>query len=602
MSSMDLGTDIVSRCYGPKKLTFQYRPFSKSSLLGTVPRQSRVLLHPAPDPPRSPSPSRDRSSSNARPTSPSDSLCPYLPPPPQPPALALRPPSALALRLPPRPNPLSSYRPPIAPSIINANPTIIGAGPIGCVLALLLQQHNIPVTLIDCSPRHLSFQAPRAYSFGINNRGQEVLSLLPALLQRFESIGARSSPLRRHFRQPDGSWRITTLGKLGSGKKPSISVLRHTFVSMCRDEVDAASTVTSMFDTTLDGIEVDADGQLQLQLKSASGRISSINTRLLLACDGVRSQCARLLQNVPVQSSRGLERQSVRTYAQNLQAKMLLLSPDFYKSEPNSNNDDQYAPGDCMMYTFHKIYPKRMEQSLLLDVFPQSQQVMKQQGGVRAAVRAHPSHVIWRLNDAKTAIDLFEKELPLLRPREVIGEEEMSSFLSVKPLNIPSVARRNSISATTQQGAEPSGIIFLGDSAHSFPPDVGEGLNAGLQDALVFLKTLLQGGVDDTPSQLASRYERVREPETSALMRFAQRSVIASVPSRLDAFNMTLRSVLANWFPGLFYAPAVFLRSVFDSYEEIMQRADQTTVRLYIAIGLLVVGISVPIVLLVAAM
>eukprot|EP00178_Gracilaria_changii_P002742 TRINITY_DN1401_c0_g1_i1.p1 TRINITY_DN1401_c0_g1~~TRINITY_DN1401_c0_g1_i1.p1 ORF type:complete len:588 (-),score=61.18 TRINITY_DN1401_c0_g1_i1:199-1962(-) len=486
--------------------------------------------------------------------------------------------------------------PPIAASIIDANPTIVGAGPVGCVLALLLQQHNIPVTLIDCSPRHLSIQAPRAYSFGINNRGLQVLSHLPKLSQFLELEGARSFPLQRHIRQPDGSWKISTLGKLGPGKKPSYSIGRDRFVSLCRDEIDTASAVNSMYETTLESIRVHKDGELQLQMRSSSGDLTFVNTRLLLACDGVRSPCAELLRNIPIQSSNGLERQSVRTYAQSFYAKMLVLNQDFYKSKPNSGiNDAQYAPGDYMMYTFHKIYDSQMEKSLLLDVFPQSKEVMKKQGGVRAAVRAHPSHALWHMNDVNTAISLFDEELPLLRAREVITDEAMAAFLSVKPLRTPSVARRGSLSATISTGMNASGVAFIGDSAHSFPPDVGEGLNAGLQDALVFVKTLVHGGLDDTPSQLVTRYERVREPGIRALMRFAQRSVIVTVPSRWDAFNMGLRMMLAKRFPSLFYAPAAFLRSSFDSYEEIMQRADQTTMRLYVITGVIMAGVSVPI-------
>ncbi|KAI0556970.1 Aromatic-ring hydroxylase (flavoprotein monooxygenase) [Gracilaria domingensis] len=499
--------------------------------------------------------------------------------------------------------PICSARPrSIAPSIRDANPVILGAGPVGCVLALLLQKHNIPVTLIDITPRHLSIQSSRSYSFGINNRGQQALSHLPRLLEKVQSIGARSFPMKRHFRQSDGSWKITTLGSLGAGKKATYSLSRHLFVSLCRDEIDAASSITSLYETSLDAIDTLADGQLQLHLESLDGHLITVNTSLLLACDGVRSRCAQLLQHLPLKSSAGLERRSVRTYAQRYQAKILLLNHDFYKSEQNNHIDDeQYAPGDHMMYTFHKIYPNKMEDSLLLDVFPQSYEVMKQQGGVRAAVRAHPSHIIWRLNDPNAAIDLFEKELPLLRPREAINRDSLSTFLSVEPLNLPSVARRASLSATTLKGKNPSGIVFLGDAAHSFPPDVGEGLNAGLQDALLFVNTLVEGGIDDTPSELAGRYERLREPETSALMRFAQRSVIAAVPSRWDAFNMGLRSILAKRFPGVYYPPAVFLRSTFNSYEEIMRRADETTMRLYVVSVFLLVVVCATIAVLVVS-
>lgn len=474
-------------------------------------------------------------------------------------------------------------------AVADSNPTIIGAGPVGCVAALLLHQHNIPVTLIDVTPRNLQFQVNRAYSFGVNSRGLEVLSHIPNILDQVETLGTKSFPLKRHSRQADGSWHLTIFGKFGTGQRVSRSIPRHTFVSLCRDEIDRSPSITCMYETDLQGIQVGADGELTLQLKSAFGEVKSMDTRLLLACDGIRSQCAKLLQDLtPVQSSNGLQRQAIRTYAPTLLAKILLVDENFYKSESTNDMDDSpYAPGEFMMYSFHNIHKSDMKDSLLIDIFPQSKQIIRKQGGVRAAIRASPESSIWDETNVESMFDLLEKKLPLFRAREFVSGESLKSFLSASPLRMPSVARRGSLSATVAKGEETSGVVFMGDAAHSFPPDVGEGLNAGLQDALVFVQTLLTIDVDTTCSQLVKRYEEVREAEITALIRFAQRSVVVTLPSRLDAIAFSVRTVLAKHFPNVFYAPAVQLRNSFDSYGEIMQKADETTRRLYIVAVLL---------------
>jgi 2-polyprenyl-6-methoxyphenol hydroxylase-like FAD-dependent oxidoreductase len=58
-------------------------------------------------------------------------------------------------------------------------------------------------------------------------------------------------------------------------------------------------------------------------------------------------------------------------------------------------------------------------------------------------------------------------------------------------------------------------VSFQCKKAHSFPPDIGQGINAGFADVVQFNKTLstVKGDIGDALRE----YERVRAPEVSSV-------------------------------------------------------------------------------------
>ena len=63
------------------------------------------------------------------------------------------------------------------------------------------------------------------------------------------------------------------------------------------------------------------------------------------------------------------------------------------------------------------------------------------------------------------------------------------------------------------------GIVILGDAAHSFPPDTGQGINAGLSDVVYLDKVLKSGKGTQTLSASLKAYEKVRAPEVGFMIR-----------------------------------------------------------------------------------
>jgi 2-polyprenyl-6-methoxyphenol hydroxylase-like FAD-dependent oxidoreductase len=80
-----------------------------------------------------------------------------------------------------------------------------------------------------------------------------------------------------------------------------------------------------------------------------------------------------------------------------------------------------------------------------------------------------------------------------------------------------------------QQGAKPNkpepmgsgtSVVLVGDAAHSFPPDLGQGVNSALEDVVVLGGALEAAG--DDPAAAANLYQERRLQDASALARLMQ--------------------------------------------------------------------------------
>ena len=138
------------------------------------------------------------------------------------------------------------------------------------------------------------------------------------------------------------------------------------------------------------------------------------------------------------------------------------------------------------------------------------------------------------------------------------------------------------------------GIVLLGDALHAFPPDLGQGVNSGLED-VVLLNEALEATNDDLRVALPLLEER-RLPDIRALCRlmqfgfpyqYNQKPLI----SKLFSLNFVLRLVLNKILPFVFSKPAFFLiQDDTLSYTEVLRKSHRTTARIWGAILLLLIS------------
>ena len=133
-----------------------------------------------------------------------------------------------------------------------------------------------------------------------------------------------------------------------------------------------------------------------------------------------------------------------------------------------------------------------------------------------------PNHVLWTLKTGAQAKSWFKDNYPRLDFDDLISDEEWDRFAQAPGLAFPPCQYCPGLQASSSNGE--CGIVLVGDAVHSFSPDTGQGINAGLMD-VVQLKKSLESAAKSTENRSTKlrgilgtalkEYERVQAPEVS---------------------------------------------------------------------------------------
>ena len=140
---------------------------------------------------------------------------------------------------------------------------------------------------------------------------------------------------------------------------------------------------------------------------------------------------------------------------------------------------------------------------------------MKDNTSIRPAnVIARPNHDVWKITDGESMRAWFEKSFPRFpfqKGSHMVPQAEWDRFAKADALQFPSCQYSPGLQTCSPDNE--SGIVLLGDSSHAFPPDIGQGINAGFTDVLTFDRALR--GVDLISGEKKSKVKQV-ETETDS--------------------------------------------------------------------------------------
>ena len=196
----------------------------------------------------------------------------------------------------------------------------------------------------------------------------------------------------------------------------------------------------------------------------------------------------------------------------------------------------------------------------------------------------------------------LQESFPQLDIDDLVTEEELERFAlsegGVFPRPQHSKALQHSFFSSSSNSS--SSVVLLGDAAHAFPPDLGQGLNSALEDVYQLHNSLVATKNSkencsreeqlDIPAALRD-YEARRLPDIKALIQlmifgFPYQYNQAPLKKNLAYFNFALRLLLNKILPAVF-SPASFfmLQDEKLSYSYVVAAGKRTTRNLLLSLG-----------------
>lgn len=494
----------------------------------------------------------------------------------------------------------TATQPPRAPrSLREADVVIVGGGPTGSAAAALLHARGVHTTLIEKQESFLKFRMAWAYSMGLTPRGSNTLSCAPGLREQVLANGTQ----RRFFQIVKAGCEVKKIEIPHHSDGPGYMFMRHRLSHALRQFVEQNTTTTAMYGTEVKNILFHPDGYMDLIVQSedtgsSSSQSETIRSRFLLACDGRHSKVVRALNDArdsAVHSTRGFEIHEKMSPSVGLRAKSIALQHD------NIFAALEDADASLSNLTMISGVAQRANRRFNLTIFPMLAADAELLGSVLGITARPPDSPLWNLRSVDEAYNLFAENFPQFDVRSIITVDAMRNFIESCALEFPPVSRTASLAAVIGDHEKLNGgVVILGDAAHCFPPDIGQGVNSALEDVAILMRTIDEAPPEASIGYIARTYEAAREADTNALMDIARLASPyqygqSQIGLLLHAFNVAFRGKLSKLLPQLFHpALSQLLRLQRDlTYSETMRRANVTTTRIYVALIIFLIAPSI---------
>ena len=472
------------------------------------------------------------------------------------------------------------------------NVVIIGGGPAGLGAALMLAKRGwTNITVLEKRPSADYYKPDKSFSYQIDGRGQKLTDFLE-LTPKLADLSVPNTDFYFTLIQKDGTRKTTKLPLADSKRKTAYWLPRASFVELLYQEIHQhwQDSIQVLFNTECVEIKQHLEHLEIITQSQDRGQLTFIPT-LIAGCDGLNSIVRQTLHKMEGQSH-SFEMQQFPSPSSVLKYKVLTLPPQF----PLSEQEGDLAQS-TMAYGIRSTFKGR-KKAISLGLLP-----FKNPNQPRTAnIITYPDHQIWQLETQQEVEQFLKQAFPQIPLEKIISPEEIARFTASDggKFPIPQYCSGLYQICGKPQDNQGTAVILLGDAAHCFPPDIGQGVNSALEDIYIFQETLAE--TQDNLSQALPHYQNLRQPDIKALIRLVQISYPwqynqAPLRKRLWSLNFFLRLLLNRLFP-FFFNPHSFLliQNHELSYSEILFLSNRTTQVLSILGGLVILTLLLSVV------
>ncbi|CAJ1954680.1 unnamed protein product [Cylindrotheca closterium] len=407
--------------------------------------------------------------------------------------------------------------------------TVVGSGPVGLASALVLaKRHGYQVTVLESAERIDVYDPRKGYPFLIGERGQRLTKLFPSLLHeplKERGVGVQG-PTQLVSIPADPKEVVDLEPKEITIFRPSgerFWVPRHEFTKILLDAATKTENITLVNGVSCRGVKTESDSEIIVCTESKDEYGSLVRkeykSSILIAADGMNSAVRESLSKPESSLSnwvngkpKGFQVKRWNSPSSGLKFKTLHMNPK--AKIPVGDGTEYQIPFNTQ--TFHALRSqfKSPKTAMSLGILPCREVPSRAMNVIRLA-----KHDIWEIRDGNKLKEWFSEAFPRLdfgSDTPMIEQEEFDRFAANDGLTLPPVQYSPELQVQSHTGN--AAVIILGDAAHTFPPDLGEGVNSGLEDVVALDEALTN---NETPGEMATSYAKARKPETKALVKIA---------------------------------------------------------------------------------
>lgn len=455
---------------------------------------------------------------------------------------------------------------------------ISGAGPSG--LAMAIKMHQLgwsEIYVIEQREALGAFDRGKAFNYQLDGRGQKMLADIGIDETTVQAYGVANLKSVFTTFDPTGDLRTLTIPFVLEDKQTAYWITRNALLEMLYsrlEEVNTDGRIKMMYDHKFDSI-AELDGRRVARVVDHVGQETLISATLIVGCDGLNSNVRKSLAADPSLTADDYEMVAKASPSSSLLYKVICLPATIA-----INGDSVEVSDNLKSYIFSSTY-KDFDEKLALFSLP-----VAREGEQRTANIILPAtHKLWHIDDPKELRSYLEKGFPQLDIDEVFPPNEIEDFLARRPGKFPDPQYSPKVYAKVGAAQNHIDCILIGDAAHSFPPDLGLGVNSALEDVYLF-GTSIEAHPGDL-EMAATTYEAKRLPESKALVRLVRKVFpyqYNHVPWR---FALSLSKIIAQmklhkWSHKLIDEPTFRLcQDERISYTELERRMIRTDVYFY---------------------
>ena len=437
---------------------------------------------------------------------------------------------------------------------------VVGGGPVGLSAALVLANRGYDVSLFEATSTDeiKTFNPALAYLYNINDRGQTFTTMFPTSIhEKLVEWSVASTDTGFMVASGDGKEDIQfpKLPNFGV-TTPSYWIPRHKMTVLMWDAVDehnnnkaragdnnsnnnnnnnlvgninyeqGVSCVNVYPSSSPSDNNNENDSRncnrnlISVVVKNKSnGEEKTVEGKLVVGADGIRSKVRECLKKRTGlfgswhYKERKFQIRKWASPATGLKLKVLQVPTNKYSLIDSDGTKIATNNTDFVVVRGKNNGPL---DNLNLGCLPVQDSLAIRQ----ANCITRPNHVLWTMNTGDEVKAWFKDNYrSRLDLDDLISDHEWDRFAKAKGNTFPPCQYSPGLQASSDNGE--CGVVLLGDAAHAFSPDIGQGINAGLMDVVQFDKILAKTHNDDDRSvegslgRALTEYERIQAPEVS---------------------------------------------------------------------------------------